>query len=84
MRTRTIRRKRNVGISITDTVNTNISVGSYTPNIFVMDIWKGVVRAIVAQTDTQNPANGLDEQVAAKERKSATSPMILVLSRIKR
>ena len=84
VKTKKIRRTRNAGISIMDTVNINKSVGSYTPKKCAMDIWKEAVWEVVAQIDTQNPVNGLEDKWDAKEKKSVTSLMILVHSMIRR
>ena len=60
-----------------DIVNINKNADLFTEKRCAMDIWKGIVRAVVALKDTQKHVNGLQEKWSAEEKRSVTSLMIL-------
>jgi hypothetical protein len=60
------------------------NVRSSTLKMCARCILKGALRTVVVQTDTQKPVNGLEKNWSIKEKKSVTSLMILLHSRINR
>ena len=55
----------------------------FIPKMYARGIWKAVVRAAVAKTDIQKPANGLEEIGTAQEMKHVITLMKLLHSMVK-
>ena len=55
----------------------------FIPKMYARGIWKAFVRAAVAQTYIQKPANDLEEIGAARDMKHVITLMILLHSMVK-